>query len=38
MKAKRSLIRADQVPFDRIEQLAHETLGNDEQQLKLAFW
>ena len=38
MKAKRSLIQADQVPFDRIEQLAHETLGNDEQQLKLAFW
>ena len=37
MKSKRSLIQADQVPFDRIEQLAYETKGQDQQQLKLAF-
>jgi DNA helicase HerA-like ATPase len=35
MKAQRSLITAEQVPFDRIEQLAHETKGQDERQLKL---
>jgi len=35
MKAQRSLISAEQVPFDRIEQLAHETKGQDERQLKL---
>ncbi len=35
MKAQRSLIEAEQVPFDRIEQLAHETKGQDEKQLKL---
>ncbi len=35
MKAQRSLIDAEQVPFDRIEQLARETKGQDEQQLKL---
>lgn len=35
MKALRSLIEAEQVPFDRIEQLAHETKGQDERQLKL---
>jgi DNA helicase HerA-like ATPase len=35
MKAQRSLILAEQVPFDRIEQLAHETKGQDERQLKL---
>ena len=35
MKAQRSLIEAEQVPFDRIEQLAHETKGQDERQLKL---
>ena len=37
MKSKRSLIQADQVPFDRIEQLAAETKGQDQKQLKLAF-
>ena len=37
MKSKRSLIQADQVPFDRIEQLAFETKGQDQKQLKLAF-
>jgi hypothetical protein len=26
---------AEQVPFDRIEQLARETKGQDEKQLKL---
>ena len=31
MKAQRSLIAAEQVPFDRIEQLAHETKGQDER-------
>jgi energy-coupling factor transporter ATP-binding protein EcfA2 len=36
MKSKRSLIAADQVPFDRIEQLAAETKGQDAEQLKLA--
>jgi GTPase SAR1 family protein len=35
MKAQRSLINAEQVPFDRIEQLAHETKGQDERQLRL---
>jgi GTPase SAR1 family protein/Txe/YoeB family toxin of Txe-Axe toxin-antitoxin module len=35
LKAQRSLINAEQVPFDRIEQLAHETKGQDERQLKL---
>ncbi len=35
MKAQRSLIMAEQVPFDRIEQLARETKGQDERQLKL---
>ena len=35
MKAQRSLIQAEQVPFDRIEQLAFETKGQDEKQLRL---
>jgi predicted ribosome quality control (RQC) complex YloA/Tae2 family protein len=35
MRAQRSLISAEQVPFDRIEQLAFETKGQDEKQLKL---
>ena len=35
MKASRSLISAEQVPFDRIEQLARETKGQDERQLRL---
>ena len=35
IKAQRSLINAEQVPFDRIEQLAHETKGQDEKQLRL---
>ncbi len=35
MKAQRSLITAEQVPFDRIEQLANETKGQDTRQLKL---
>lgn len=35
MKATRSLIEAEQVPFDRIEQLANETKGQDERQLRL---
>jgi DNA helicase HerA-like ATPase len=35
MKAQRSLIMAEQVPFDRIEQLAHETKGQDQHQLRL---
>lgn len=35
MKAQRSLIQAEQVPFDRIEQLARETKGQDERQLGL---
>jgi hypothetical protein len=35
MKAQRSLIDAEQVPFDRIEQLARETKGQDERPLKL---
>ena len=35
MKAQRSLIEAEQVPFDRIEQLAAETKGQDERQLRL---
>ena len=35
MKSKRSLINAEQVPFDRIEQLARETKRQEAQQLKL---
>ncbi len=35
MKAQQSLIEAEQVPFDRIEQLASETKGQDERQLGL---
>ncbi len=35
LKAQRSLIQAEQVPFDRIEQLAFETKGQDEKQLRL---
>ena len=35
IKADRSLIQAEQVPFDRIEQLARETKGQDDRQLKL---
>ncbi|MEZ5853070.1 MAG: DUF2791 family P-loop domain-containing protein [Hyphomicrobiaceae bacterium] len=35
LKAQRSLILAEQVPFDRIEQLAAETKGQDERQLRL---
>ena len=35
MKAQRSLIQAEQVPFDHIEQLARETKGQDENQLRL---
>jgi hypothetical protein len=35
MKAQRSMITAEQVPFDRIEQLARETKGLDEHQLGL---
>ncbi|MGI9403781.1 MAG: ATP-binding protein, partial [Hyphomicrobium sp.] len=35
MKAQRSLIMAEQVPFDRIEQLARETKGQDQHQLRL---
>lgn len=35
MHAQRSLIQAEQVPFDRIEQLARETKGQDEKQLRL---
>ncbi len=35
LKAQRSLIMAEQVPFDRIEQLAHETKGQDQSQLPL---
>lgn len=35
MKAQRSIIAAEQVPFDRIEQLARQTKGQDERQLKL---
>ncbi|CFX13674.1 Sigma 54 interacting domain-containing protein [Candidatus Filomicrobium marinum] len=35
MKAQRSLITAEQVPFDRIEQLSRETKGLDEGQLRL---
>ncbi|HVG82347.1 MAG TPA: helicase HerA-like domain-containing protein [Methylomirabilota bacterium] len=35
MRAQRSLISAEQVPFDRIEQLARETRGQDEKQLRL---
>ena len=35
LKAQKSLIMAEQVPFDRIEQLAFETKGQDEKQLRL---
>jgi DNA helicase HerA-like ATPase len=35
MKAQRSLIQAEQVPFDRIEQLAAETRGEEDNQLGL---
>lgn len=35
LKAQRSLITAEQVPFDRIEQLARETKGQDQRQLPL---
>jgi hypothetical protein len=35
MKAQRSLINAEQVPFDRIEQLAGLTKRQDERQLRL---
>ncbi|MGH1419442.1 MAG: helicase HerA-like domain-containing protein [Hyphomicrobiaceae bacterium] len=35
MKAQRSLILAEQVPFDRIEQLALETKNQDENQPSL---
>ena len=35
LKAQRSLINAEQVPFDRIETLANETKGEDERQLQL---
>lgn len=35
MKARRSLIQAEQVPFDRIELLAAETKGQDQTQLPL---
>lgn len=35
LKAQRSLITAEQVPFDRIEQLSRETRGQDERQLPL---
>lgn len=35
IKAQRSLISAEQVPFDRIEQLSAETKGLDSRQLKL---
>ena len=35
LKAQRSLISAEQVPFDRIEQLAYETKDQDVKQLPL---
>ena len=35
LKAQRSLITAEQVPFDRIEQLGFETKGTGERQLRL---
>jgi hypothetical protein len=35
LKAQRSLITAEQVPFDRIEQLGFETKGAGERQLRL---
>ncbi|MEM7775877.1 MAG: BREX system ATP-binding domain-containing protein [Pseudomonadota bacterium] len=35
LKAQRSLIQAEQVPFDRIEMLANETESNDTTQLPL---
>ncbi len=35
LKSAMSLIKADQVPFDRIEQLAQQTRGRETSQLKL---
>jgi GTPase SAR1 family protein len=35
IKAQRSLINAEQVPFDKIEQLSYRTKGEGERQLKL---
>jgi energy-coupling factor transporter ATP-binding protein EcfA2 len=35
LKAQRSLITAEQVPFDRIEQLGFETKGTGDRQLRL---
>jgi hypothetical protein len=35
LKAQRSLITAEQVPFDRIEQLGFETKGTGDKQLRL---
>ncbi len=35
MKSRRSLISAEQVPFDRIEQLARQTRRQEVSQLKL---
>lgn len=35
MKSRMSLIRAEQVPFERVEQLARETKGHDAKQLRL---
>ena len=35
LKAQRSLITAEQVPFDRIEQLGAETKGTGDRQLRL---
>lgn len=37
MRSKRSLINAEQVPFDRIEQLAREARKQEAHQLKLDF-
>jgi len=37
IRSSMSLIRAEQVAFDRIEQLARETRGQDTKQLKLEF-
>lgn len=35
LKSHMSLVQAEQVPFDRIEQLARETKGQETKQLKL---
>jgi hypothetical protein len=35
LKAQRSLVTAEQVPFDRIEQLGFETKGTGDKQLRL---